>query len=131
MTREDKKRINTSLLGRLMIIGVLAGLFFSNAEGIQLLPFPDAASTAVSQGEISDSFEISERYNPAIKAPQSSANQSGKIKRSDITPASAGETRLDIANAFSVDKADVSFRRETFRGTRREDHTVPRGPPAV
>lgn len=131
MTRKNKKRINTSLLGRLIIIGVLAGLFFSNAEGIQLFPFPDNSFNTVSETETTNSLEVTERYNPAVKASRSAANQSGKIKRSDIPLSALGNSIVGISSSVSISVVDVSFHNKTFSNTFREDHTVPRGPPAV
>lgn len=112
-------------------MGVLAGLFFSNAEGIQLLPFPYNSFNAVSQTETTNSLEVTERYNPAVKASRSPANQTGKIKRSDIPLPALGNSIIGISNAVSISAVDVSFHSSTFSNTFREDRTVPRGPPAV
>lgn len=114
-----------------MVIGVLTGLFFSNAEGISLLPFPDDAVTSASTAEIPNNFEVTDRYNPAVKASRSSVNQTGKIKRSDISPVAAGVVSVDLAHTFSVTAADISFRYNYFANSIRENHIVPRGPPAV
>lgn len=131
MPRKNKKRINIRLFECLVILGVLTGLFFSNAEGIQLLPFPDEGSVWTSENVTTNSFEVSERYNPAVQTSRSAIDQNSKLKRSDIAPASDSEAVFDLSNTISVEVADISYRSKTFHNELRHANIVPRGPPAV
>lgn len=56
----------------LLIYGVLAGLFFSSGEGIQLLPFPVSAKSKASKPSASSRDEPSKSYAFSVFSSRSS-----------------------------------------------------------
>jgi hypothetical protein len=115
---------------RVLLIGALLGLVFSNAEGVSLLPFPEAPHGLFTTEN--HEVEAGENgYNQSVKPGRSLQTKAAKTKSSD-------PVRDNNATAISVEPAFVLVRSIELTGSgiphifsASKGSQITRGPPAV
>jgi hypothetical protein len=126
-----KKTTSRLFAGEVLLFGVMMGLFFSNAEGIRLLPFPSARSLADHPEQLADrSFES--RYNPGtLSSARKAPDNQFKVKRSvNGTGALPGQTALSVSRP-TVAAGILPVRTGQFIPVSFRSAATPRGPPAI
>ena len=110
---------------------MLVGLFFSNAEGLRLLPFPEAWAPQQSAGT-SGSDEVLSHYHPG--AAGSTRTQKTSVKKSRETDPS-GSSTPQLALLLHVEHfrstASIVIRRIAFSSSFLQIDAPLRGPPSA
>lgn len=111
LKKPDGKNLYRPILNCMIVLAVLSGLFFSNAEGIRLLPFPDCTAADVVNSGTGNSVICGSNHSPAIRKSNSrhSANVKAKnFQRHDANAAAALPERVALETKWSVVPEQVS-----------------------
>ena len=119
-------RFKTSRMA--ILLAVLCALFFSNAEGTSLLPFPPTSLTAVDnvRGE-----GAPESYNKTIKATRSSQAKAAKDLNAGHAGGVPGSVRHAEPQPFIRTAVSVVERVNIIPASRQIVPNETRGPPAA
>jgi hypothetical protein len=134
LRNRSEENIYRPLLNCLIVFAVLSGLFFSNAEGIRLLPFPDCAASNSSAGDTDQPSFCLLGYSPAIQRSQAKYPARAKLKQSHRldTAASAAmpvqAVDLPKWSAFPLQNSSASWQ---FAFSCFADAQPSRGPPSI
>ncbi len=127
LTRYRLTRFKTSRT--VILLAVLCALFFSNAEGTSLLPFPHVSQTAA------DNFHGEEApgsYNKTIKAPRSSHAKAAKDLNAGHAGGVPGSVRYaEPRQPFIRAAVSVVERVDIIPASRQLAPNETRGPPAA
>jgi hypothetical protein len=105
LRKPDGKDIYRPLLNCIIVFAVLSGLFFSNAEGVRLLPFPDCSAAASLTGESGQASFCGTQTAPAVRrtAARHSANlKAKKSQRPELDAVAAIPARVACVTKWSA-----------------------------
>lgn len=80
MNRPEQRPIHRHFI----VFCILIGLFFSNSEGVHLLPFPDPRSIVIDGAVAPASSNGLARYNFGVKTARSTQSQSVKDQKHSL-----------------------------------------------
>jgi hypothetical protein len=123
-------RLNLHILTtKVLIIGAVIGLVFSNAEGVSLLPFPDSprALLATANG---DGEGVNE-YNQSVRPDRSPQTKATKTKNADPLRATVAQgPTVEHNYSVQLDTTEIGVQ-VTHPESPAANSQVTRGPPAI
>lgn len=111
-----------------LLIGVVVGLFFSNAEGVSLLPFPESQALISAHIDPNDGHD---NYSQSVKPAFASVSKTSKTKKPESSFGGALPASKEIL-AVRLNARDLRFSSQAIRVSSRVFGSEPtRGPPSA